>query len=115
MKEEDLTSVSLPQTSITTTGHTTTNIIFDEAGQLPQFQQQVGSTVWRTDTFISPAEPEGIGALGEIYTDDNGYRFVYTKEGWIQVVNVAGLGLWEQFRGKEEEITKGTKKKLKCF
>jgi len=113
---DEITTANFPQTTITTTGgNTTTNIIYDEAGQFPQLHQVGSSTGRRIDAFLCPSEPEGIGALGEIHTDDNGYRFVYTKEGWIQVVNVADPGLWEQLHGKEEEITKGTKKKLKCF
>lgn len=122
MKEENLISVDSLTTLTTTGGSTTTNIIYDEAGTYDQYgtlgtdptQTIVGNTVWRSQAFISPAEPEGIGALGEIHTDDNGYRFVYTKEGWIQVVNVIGPGLWQQLHGKEEE-TKCEKKKLKCF
>jgi YD repeat-containing protein len=115
MKEENLTSVSLPQTSITNTGHTTTNIMYDEVGQFIQPTTTIGNTVWKSQAFISPTEPKGIGALGEIHTDEQGYRFVYTKEGWIQVVNVVGPGLWEQLHGTGKETEKGTKKKLKCF
>jgi hypothetical protein len=115
MKEENLTLVNLTQDS-TTTGNTTTNIMYDvEDGQSIQQITTIGDTIWKSQAFISPTEPEGIGALGEIHTDEQGYRFVYTKEGWIQVVNVVGPGLWEQLHGTGEKTEKGTKKKLKCF
>lgn len=95
-----------------------TSIIHDEAesfvsgGNTTTLQQN--NQFWENFSYFQPVAPEGIGALGEIYTDDNGFKFVYTKEGWIQVVNVIGPGLWEQLHGKEEE-TKCEKKKLKCF
>tara|TARA_R110000772_G_scaffold62137_1_gene139595 strand:+ start:9835 stop:10206 length:372 start_codon:yes stop_codon:yes gene_type:complete len=123
MKEESLTSVG-NLTTTTSTGSTVTNIMYDEAGQFPGLQFvdpliNTGTTIHFPQpsygSYICPATPEGIGALGEVLVDEQGFTFVYSTEGWLQVNRVAGPGLWEQIHGKEEEIIKGDKKKLKCF
>jgi hypothetical protein len=113
-----------------TTGIASSNIIFDESGNIGIGVGQVSSGLTFTTTtnnspntnwniahkhFIDPIAPEGIGALGETHVSEDGFKWVYSTEGWLQVNRVSGPGLWDQIDGKEEEIIKGTKKKLKCF
>ena len=72
-------------------------------------QLWTGSNKYTTANFQQPEVPTYIGAPGELFTDEAGYHWVMSKNGWKQIVQ----NDWTV--QIEDPIEKGTKKKLKCF
>ena len=121
MEDENLT-LTLSNTS----GETSNSLQFvDPSGSLTTpgslyvYGTDSGSTSpsWQTSNwsgmFIAPTPPEGKGAPGEEFVDNNGYTWVYSnKDEWLQVNKVQGpFGVSPE----DVKIVKHEKKKLKCF
>lgn len=125
MKEESLTLANTATESCitgildvgtVTTGTTTTNIMFDEAGQFPNLQYIQpgtgnGTTFQPQWNHFMPAPPKHLDSLGQLWRDENNFIWVMSEDGWKRIVD-NGITFSDS---EPKEQKKGTKRKLKCF